>query len=38
MGLDTVELVILAERHFKVTVPDERAAKTETVAEFAHYT
>lgn len=35
MGLDTVELVIAAEKHFNVSVPNERAAKTETVEQFA---
>lgn len=35
MGLDTVELVLEAERHFGVTVPDERAEKTVTVEQFA---
>jgi hypothetical protein len=36
MGLDTVELVLEAERHFGVSVPDERAEKTDTVEKFAH--
>lgn len=35
MGLDTIELVLSAERHFDVSVPDERAEKTITVAQFA---
>lgn len=35
MGMDTVDLVLEAERHFGVSVPDERAEKTETVEEFA---
>ncbi len=35
MGLDTVELVMEAERLFDVSVPDELAAKTETVGQFA---
>lgn len=36
MGLDTVELVLEAEKHFGVSVPDERAEKTDTVEKFAH--
>ncbi|OAJ69778.1 hypothetical protein A7976_14305 [Methylobacillus sp. MM3] len=36
MGLDTVELVLEAERTFGVAVPDDLAQKTETVEEFAH--
>ena len=35
MGLDTVELVLEAEKHFGVSVPDERTEKTETVEQFA---
>ena len=35
MGLDTVELVMEAEKHFGVSVPDERAEKTVTVEQFA---
>ncbi len=35
MGLDTVELVMFAEKHFGVSVPDERAKKTITVEQFA---
>ena len=35
MGLDTVELILEAEKHFGVSVPDERAEKTETVEKFA---
>jgi acyl carrier protein len=35
MGLDTVELVMEAEKLFDVSVPDELAAKTETVEQFA---
>jgi len=35
MGLDTIELVLEAERHFGVPVPEERAGKTVTVAQFA---
>lgn len=35
MGLDTVELVLAAEKHFGVSVPDERAEKTVTVEQFA---
>lgn len=34
MGLDTVELVMEAEQLFAVDVPDELAAKTETVGQF----
>jgi acyl carrier protein len=36
MGLDTIELVLEAEKHFGVSIPDERAEKTETVEKFAH--
>jgi len=36
MGLDTVELVLEAEKHFGVSVPDERAEKTDTVEKFAY--
>ena len=35
MGLDTIELVMEAEKHFGVSVPDERAEKTVTVEAFA---
>ncbi len=35
MGLDTIELVLTAEKHFGVSVPDERAEKTITVELFA---
>lgn len=35
MELDTVELILEAEKHFGVTVPDEGAEKTETVEKFA---
>lgn len=35
MGLDAVELVLEAEKHFGVSVPDERAEKTATVEQFA---
>ena len=35
MGLDTVELVLEAEKYFGVLVPDERAEKIETVEQFA---
>ena len=35
MGLDTVELVLEAEKYFGVSVPDERAEKIETVEQFA---
>ena len=35
MGLDTIELVLAAEKHFGVSVPDERAEKTITVEQFA---
>lgn len=35
MGLDTIELVLYAEQHFGVAVPDERAEKTVTVEQFA---
>lgn len=35
MGLDTVELILEAENHFGVSIPDERAEKTETVEQFA---
>ncbi|MDR0672170.1 MAG: hypothetical protein LBF93_00615 [Zoogloeaceae bacterium] len=33
--MDTVELVLEAEKHFGVSVPDGRAEKTETVGQFA---
>lgn len=36
MGLDTIELVLYTERHFGVSVPDERAERTVTVEQFAH--
>jgi len=35
MELDTVELLLESERHFDVSVPDERAEKTVTVEQFA---
>jgi|CXWL01.1.fsa_nt_gi acyl carrier protein len=35
MGLDTVELVLEAEKLFGISVPDERAEKTDTVEKFA---
>jgi acyl carrier protein len=35
MGLDAVELILEAEKHFGVSVPDERTEKTETVEKFA---
>ena len=35
MGLDAVELILEAEKHFGVSVPDERAEKAETVEKFA---
>lgn len=34
MGLDTVELVVEAEKLFEVDIPDNLAAKTETVGQF----
>lgn len=36
MGLDTIELVMAAEKHFRVSVPEERAEKTVTVEQFAN--
>lgn len=36
MGLDAVELILEAEKHFGVSVPDEQAEKSETVEKFAH--
>jgi acyl carrier protein len=35
MGLDTVELVMEAEKHFGIHVPEESAALTVTVGQFA---
>ena len=35
MGLDTIELVLAAEKCFGVSVPDERAEKAITVEQFA---
>ena len=35
MGLDGVELILEAEKHFDVSVPDERAEETDTVEKFA---
>ena len=35
MGLDTIELVLAAEKHFGVSIPDERAGNTETVDTLA---
>jgi len=35
MGLDTVELVLEVEKHFDVSIPDERAEKTATVEALA---
>ena len=35
MGLDAIELILEAEKHFGVSVPDERTEKTETVEKFA---
>ncbi len=35
MGLDTVELILEAEKHFGVAIPNARAAQTETVAQLA---
>jgi acyl carrier protein len=34
VGLDTVELVIEAEKLFDISIPDELAALTETVGQF----
>jgi acyl carrier protein len=34
VGLDTVELVIEAEKLFNISIPDELAASTETVGQF----
>jgi acyl carrier protein len=35
MGLDTVELILEAEKHFGVSVTDEQTEKIETVEEFS---
>lgn len=37
MGLDTVEFVLWAEKHFGLEVPDEDAAEIVTVGEFCAY-
>jgi acyl carrier protein len=34
VGLDTVELVMEAEKLFDISIPDELAALTETVGQF----
>jgi acyl carrier protein len=34
MGLDTVELVLAVEEHFRVEIPDEVASKTVTVGDL----
>lgn len=35
MGLDTVELVLEAEKRFDVSIPNDRAERTVTVEELA---
>lgn len=35
MGLDAVELILEAEKHFDVSVPDERLESAGTVGKFA---
>jgi acyl carrier protein len=36
VGLDTVELIMKAEKLFGIKVPDDLAAKTETVGQFVN--
>jgi acyl carrier protein len=36
VGLDTVELIMEAEKLFGINVPDDLAAKTETVGQFVN--
>ena len=35
MGLDTIDLILATEKHFKVSVPDARTEKTVTVERYA---
>ncbi len=35
MGLDAVKLIVEAEEHFGVSVPDDQLEKTATVGQFA---
>lgn len=35
MGLDTVELILFAEKEFAIALPDSRLAEIRTVGEFA---
>lgn len=37
MGLDTVELVMALEEEFGIEIPNEDAARLETVGEIADY-
>ncbi len=37
MGLDTVEFVLEAEQRFGLEIPDEDAARIETVGQFSRY-
>ncbi|WP_269533755.1 hypothetical protein [Chitinimonas sp. BJYL2] len=34
MGLDTVELVLFAEKEFSIALPDDKVAEIRTVREF----
>jgi acyl carrier protein len=34
MGLDTVELVMAVEEHFRIEIPDDKASKIFTVGEL----
>lgn len=37
MGLDSVELVISVEEHFQIAIPDDDAAKIQTVGQLHEY-
>lgn len=37
MGLDTVEFILWAEKHYEISIPDEDASGIITVGEFCHY-
>ena len=37
MGLDTVELVMAVEEHFKIEIPDEIAATPETIGQLHNF-
>lgn len=37
MGLDTVEFVLWAEKHFRIDIPDADVTHLSTVGEFCRY-